>query len=446
MPADGSAVFQSAAVEGAEHVFSAHSGGRGNKKKCKKKRGHGTNHHGDGSDHDDDDDRDDDDDHDHGRNGRHGRCGADDDSGDEDDPGGGVVFVGDGEDDDDDGNGDFPTAPATESDDDDDDDGDSDGNGDDDPEPEQQAASWLAPYWRGTGGFAVRPADGRSAVAHLECGGNTYSTEEYAGEDGLIVRTVSQSACTDQEGKPVEGELTFEGIDGDGWYWINGERNVALAPLVSDSSVSRQVRPPVPAGVTASPSGDKRFVLSVQGRLRGTLMVHDTTGFMGIVPHLVDLEGAGEHMAPYWKGGGGVVGRPLDGESATFHLTCGEGETESYLLEPGEDGIIVELLPGCYDEDDQPIEGELQADGLEDGAWYWLNAGKRFTGTDPEPPERCTPEVCSTLAPLVRRDSVRDSLTVPLTPAGVQADEGPIGTMFSRDSLRGIVPRVRNPK
>ncbi|MDE2689432.1 MAG: hypothetical protein OXI49_02900 [Acidobacteriota bacterium] len=292
------------------------------------------------------------------------------------------------------------------------------------PEPKPACPVRLAPYWHGTGGFAVRPTDGESATVRIECAGKSHTSRERAGEDGLIVRTVSQPMCTADDGRPIEGEMTFEGIDGDGWYWINGDRNVAVAPLVCEESLKPDLRPPIPGGVTARPSGDRRFVLSVRGTWHGTLMVHNETGFMGIVPHLVDLEGSGEHVAPYWKGGGGIVGRPLDGSRATVRLACGEADAESQVLDAGEDGLIVALLPGCFDEDGVAVSGRLEADGLEDGAWYWLNTG-----------------TASAAAPLLRRGADVD-LTVPVLPAGVDADEGPLGTLFSRGPLMGVVPRV----
>ncbi|MCY3970746.1 MAG: SwmB domain-containing protein, partial [Acidobacteria bacterium] len=94
------------------------------------------------------------------------------------------------------------------------------------PDSEPECPSRVAPYWHGTGGFAVRPTDGESAIVRMECGGNRYTDREYAGEDGLIVRRVSRSRCMAEDGRPIEGEMTFEGIDGDGWYWVNGDRNV----------------------------------------------------------------------------------------------------------------------------------------------------------------------------------------------------------------------------
>ena len=306
----------------------------------------------------------------------------------------------------------------------------------DDPDPDDPDADELhiAPYWRGGGGFAVRPADGRSAVMRLRCGQSDYESREYAGQDGLIVRLVKLEACAGRE-----GELTFEGIDDDGWYWINGDYNAALAPLVRESSLRPELRPPIPDGVTASPSGDRRFMLSVTGRLHGTLVEHEANGFIGIIPHIVDLEGAGRHAAPFWRGHGGVAGRPIDGVSATFRLTCADGRSYAYELEPRPDGFIAHLLDGCFDAAGEPIDGQLEADGLEDGAWYWLNHGRLFTGKVIPAKRPCRPGSCSAAAPLVRRDADSDSLTRPVVPGGVTADQGPLGTLFTQGKRFGIV-------
>lgn len=308
-----------------------------------------------------------------------------------------------------------------------------------DPEPATAPELHIAPYWRGGGGFAVRPADGRSALVRLQCGQSNYESREFAGDDGLIVRLVELSQCFGSDGERRHGELTFEGIDDDGWYWINGDYNAALAPLVRESSLRPSLRPPIPDGVSASPSGDQRFVLSVTGRLHGTLVEHEANGFIGIIPHLVDLEGAGRHAAPFWRGHGGVVGKPLDGVSATFRLTCADGRSSTHELEPHPDGFIAHLIDGCFDAAGEPIDGQLEADGLEDGAWYWLNHGRLFTGQVNPAKRPCRPGRCSAAAPLVRRDPDSDSLTRPVVPGGVTADQGPLGSLFIQGKRFGIV-------
>ena len=105
-----------------------------------------------------------------------------------------------------------------------------------------------------------------------------------------------------------------------------------------------------------------------------------------------------------------------------MRLACGEADPESQVLAAGEDGLIVELLPGCFDANGVAVSGRLEADGFEDGAWYWLNTG-----------------TASAAAPLLRRGLDVD-LTTPVLPAGVDSEEGPLGTLFSRGPLMGVVP------
>jgi hypothetical protein len=297
------------------------------------------------------------------------------------------------------------------------------------PEPPAACQSLIAPYWHGAGGFVARPSDGRSANVRVRCGGASYENREYAGDDGLIVRLIPDGRCMSQDGRPLLGEVTFEGVEPGGWYWVNGDRNVALAPLACEESLTSDLRPPVPDGVMARPSGDARFVRSVTGRLYGTFMHHASSGFVGIVPHLVDLEGAGEHVAPFWKGEGGVVGWPLDGRSAIFRQSCGEGPPELFVLEAGEDGLIVALLPGCFADDGARTVGQLEVDGIEDGAWYWLSNGRYVA-----------------VAPFVARGTDRSGFPVPLVPGGLDSvEEGPLGTLFVQGRRMGIVPRIAEP-
>lgn len=297
------------------------------------------------------------------------------------------------------------------------------------PEPPPACQSLIAPYWHGAGGFVARPSDGRSANVRVRCGGASYENREYAGDDGLIVRLIPDDRCMSQDGTPLLGEVTFEGVEPGGWYWVNGDRNVALAPLACEESLTSELRPPVPDGVMASPSGDTRFVRSVTGRLYGTFMHHASSGFVGIVPHLVDLKGSGEHVAPFWKGEGGVVGRPLDRRSATFRQACGEGPRENFVLEAGEDGLVAALLPGCFDDAGERAVGHLEVDGLEDGAWYWLSNGTSVA-----------------VAPFVARGSDPSEFSIPLVPGGLDSvEEGPLGTLFVQGRRMGIVPRIAEP-
>lgn len=297
------------------------------------------------------------------------------------------------------------------------------GGGTPDPEPDQDeepeaepCEKWVTPYWQGSGGFAVRPADGSSAVVRLSRGRTMRgASREYVGDDGLIVRLVDDSLFFDRNGHPLSGTVSFEGIEGGGWYWVNGDRNVAVAPLVCESSFSDRIDPPIPGGVTAS-SNDT-----------GTLVVHEGTGFMGVIPHLEALHGDGRHVAPYWKGDGGIVGRALNGQSVTVRRACGI-VPETYTVDAGEDGLVVELVDGCVDRDGNSIRSGLEVDGFIDGAWYRLNENG-----------------LSAAAPLIRRFGDPAELAAPVIPGGVDSDEGRRGTQFIRDRLMGVVPRLTTP-
>lgn len=287
------------------------------------------------------------------------------------------------------------------------------------PEPEEENAGcevWTTPYWRGSGGFAVRPTDRNSAVVRLRRGRTMrFPKREYAGDDGLIVRLIDDSLFFDRDGDPLAGTVSFEGIDGGGWYWVNGDRNVAVAPLVCESSFSDRIEPPIPGGVAASSSDT------------GTLVVHEGTGFMGVIPHLEALHGDGRHVASYWKGDGGVVGRALNGRSVAVRRACGI-VPETYTVDAGEDGLVVELVDGCVDPRGNSIRSGLEVEGLADGAWYWLNENG-----------------LSAAAPLIRRSGDPAELAAPVIPGGVYADEGLRGTQFIRDRLMGVVPRLEAP-
>ena len=82
----------------------------------------------------------------------------------------------------------------------------------DDPEPQadHSCQSRIAPYWHGTGGFGVRPTDAQSAIVRVQCGTSRYWNREYAGDEGLIVRTVRLSMCVDRNGSPISGSMTIE--------------------------------------------------------------------------------------------------------------------------------------------------------------------------------------------------------------------------------------------
>ena len=202
-----------------------------------------------------------------------------------------------------------------------DDDEDEEPDDDEAPDEDQPGATeaedllHVAPYWRGGGGFAVRPADGRSAVMRLRCGQSNHESREYAGHDGLIVRLVELPQCFGPDGERRYGRTHVRG---------NRRRRLVLdqrrLQLGGRAARSRVV---VEALTPASDSGrrhgepQRRPALRVVGNRaasNGTLVEHEANGFIGIIPHIVDLEGAGRHAAPFWRGHGGR-GRPADRRS-----------------------------------------------------------------------------------------------------------------------------------
>ncbi len=53
-----------------------------------------------------------------------------------------------------------------------------------------------------------------------------------AGADAVVAELVRKDYCTDDEGNPKQSRLTVTGAASGGWYWISGERNAAVAPLM----------------------------------------------------------------------------------------------------------------------------------------------------------------------------------------------------------------------
>ena len=105
-----------------------------------------------------------------------------------------------------------------------------------------------------------------------------------------------------------------------------------------------------------------------------------------------------DHIAPYFKGGGGFIGTVADGvEEVTFVTSCGSvsitGEADI------NDGTASQLFNGmngfACDEDG----GSLEIAGLEDGGWYWI-----------------TDAMNSAVGPLVNKDVLENDMTMPVDP------------------------------
>lgn len=173
----------------------------------------------------------------------------------------------------------------------------------------------LAPFFRGVGGFVVEPANGRSVEVTVQRFHEIQTLTMYARDDGLIVELLNSSLCMATTGrKPLECRVSFTGIEDGGWYWVNGDRNAAVAPLMCERELSGGVRPLDPGGVETA--------RSVFGT--GSLFVHDTQGLMGIAPHLarhVDGDTTEVPVEQMWPGLPEMVVIPAGG----FQMGCVSG-------------------------------------------------------------------------------------------------------------------------
>ena len=137
-----------------------------------------------------------------------------------------------------------------------------------------ECSEYVTPYWQGDGGVVVRPAEGRETVrVRVQCGRTWSTMTPSAGEDGVVAELVSKSYCTDDEGKPKQGRLTVTGAAPGGWYWISGERNAAVAPLMCADLLGGPVAVD-PGAMTSRATED------------GTYFKQDTSRLIGVVPHL----------------------------------------------------------------------------------------------------------------------------------------------------------------
>ena len=143
-----------------------------------------------------------------------------------------------------------------------------------------ECSEYVTPYWQGRGGVVVRPAEGRTSVkVRVQCGA-TYSTmTPSSGGDGVVAELVRKDYCTDAEGEPKQGRLTVTGAAPGGWYWVSGDRNSAVAPLMCADLLGGPAAVD-PGGVSSRITED------------GTYFSHDTNRLIGVVPHIVpDREG-----------------------------------------------------------------------------------------------------------------------------------------------------------
>ncbi len=137
-----------------------------------------------------------------------------------------------------------------------------------------ECSEYVTPYWQGDGGVVVRPAEGRTtARVRVQCGATLSTLTASPGADGVAAELVRKDYCTDEEGEPRQGKLTVTGAAPGGWYWISGERNAAVAPLMCADLLGGPAAVD-PGGVLSRATED------------GTYFSHDADRLIGVVPHV----------------------------------------------------------------------------------------------------------------------------------------------------------------
>ena len=155
----------------------------------------------------------------------------------------------------------------------------------------------VAPYFAGGGGFVGTSAglEGEDDVTFFViCTGRTVRSTVSPDSAGIVRQTLSSSNGLSCPGG-ARGRLEIENLEPGGWYWINDDRNSAVAALIPKEAVgNEQIRITDPGGLTLDAEEDGI----------GTFVKHAATGRVGIIPHLVPV--------PALRGCSG----PAGGESA----------------------------------------------------------------------------------------------------------------------------------
>ena len=140
------------------------------------------------------------------------------------------------------------------------------------PHIAQEGDVLHAPYWRGYGGIVGEPKAGQSIDVTVECAGEAVTNVYDA--DGVIAELIRVPSCKDEDDNPVVGTMSVTGMKAGGWYWVSGERNAAVAPLLSAAQLEGAVPAVVPGGV------------AVDVGPNGTFIEHDTAKLIAIVPNV----------------------------------------------------------------------------------------------------------------------------------------------------------------
>lgn len=136
----------------------------------------------------------------------------------------------------------------------------------------------LAPYFAGSGGFVGESAelDGESGVTFFVVCGNVTSSGVAEPDDQGIVRQSLTGAFSCGDGN--RGRLEVANLKPGGWYWINDDRNSAVAAFMpKDVAGNEQIVPTDPGGVVIDREEDGV----------GTFVKHEPSGRVGIIPHVL---------------------------------------------------------------------------------------------------------------------------------------------------------------
>ena len=138
---------------------------------------------------------------------------------------------------------------------------------------------YVAPFFKGQGGFVAQGRTGTEVVVAVTCGSTVQTTAPEQDSGGIVRQLFTWDnglACDAENG----GMLQIDKIQPGGWYWINDERNSAVSPLVRAAALAGPPTTPFdPGGVTMTTSDGGA----------GTFVKHETSGRVGILHHILPV-------------------------------------------------------------------------------------------------------------------------------------------------------------
>jgi hypothetical protein len=136
---------------------------------------------------------------------------------------------------------------------------------------------YVAPFFKGEGGFVAKASfPGREVSFIVTCGSVAVTGTARQNRSGVVRQIFSRNnglACDAEDGK-----IEIEGILRGGWYWLNDEKNSAVASLMDKRILDLTPTIPFdPGGVT---------FISTEGGA-ASFIKHDSSGRVGILPHIL---------------------------------------------------------------------------------------------------------------------------------------------------------------